>query len=526
MNRKIVASYCICILLSALTFFNLNVEMHVQGFGDYPVHNVDTGLNYASIQEAINADETLDGHTIRVDAGTYYENIVINKSLTLIGEDRETTIIDGRRKGDVVYVTANNTVLCGFTLQNSKLSFGFCGVYLHDSFNSSMFDNNVVDNYFGVFLYDCYGCSVSHNRFNNSCYSVIATGSSCSIFGNNITYTAMHAIWLLHFNGCSIYDNNLAYNWYGIHLSNNCSGCSVFGNNIIANAYGILLGKSSRNMIYRNNIINSMHSGVDLWDSSNNTFCHNNFVNNAVQVYDWNYYSADYPPSINMWDGGYPSGGNYWSDYNGTDLLRGPFQNVTGSDGIGDTSYVIDENNRDSYPLMKPYPWRLPNIGITSVNTSKTIVGQGFNLHINITAFNYGDYTETFNITAYANRTLIQTKTITLTSRNSTTITLTWNTAGAEKGYYSITAYAEPIQDEMYTKDNTLTDGIVLVTIPGDVNGDGIVNMLDIHTELVQRFLTDTTDPRYSPNSDINSDNIINMLDIYIAIKHFMEVDP
>ena len=50
------------------------------------VHNLDTGLDYETIQEAINANETIDGRTISVDAGTYYENIVINKSISLIGE--------------------------------------------------------------------------------------------------------------------------------------------------------------------------------------------------------------------------------------------------------------------------------------------------------------------------------------------------------------------------------------------------------------------------------------------------------
>ena len=55
------------------------------------------------------------------------------------------------------------------------------------------------------------------------------------------------------------------------------------------------------------------------------------------------------------WDDGYPSGGNYWSDYNGTDFYSGTNQNVTGSDGIGDTSYIIDVNNVDRYPLMSPW---------------------------------------------------------------------------------------------------------------------------------------------------------------------------
>jgi hypothetical protein len=57
----------------------------------------------------------------------------------------------------------------------------------------------------------------------------------------------------------------------------------------------------------------------------------------------------------NVWDDGYPSGGNYWSDYNGTDLYSGPYQNQTGSDRIGDTPYVADANNTDRYPLMAAY---------------------------------------------------------------------------------------------------------------------------------------------------------------------------
>jgi len=82
--------------------------------------------------------------------------------------------------------------------------------------------------------------------------------------------------------------------------------------------------------------------------SSNNNVYHNNFVDNANQVYTQVYTYA----SQNSWDEGYPSGGNYWSDYNGTDLFSGPYQNVTGSDGIGDTPYTIDADNKDRFPYM------------------------------------------------------------------------------------------------------------------------------------------------------------------------------
>jgi hypothetical protein len=56
-----------------------------------------------------------------------------------------------------------------------------------------------------------------------------------------------------------------------------------------------------------------------------------------------------------LWDDSYPSGGNYWSDYIDVDVYHGVSQNIAGSDGIGDTPYVIDANNIDHYPLMSPW---------------------------------------------------------------------------------------------------------------------------------------------------------------------------
>jgi len=102
---------------------------------------------------------------------------------------------------------------------------------------------------------------------------------------------------------------------------------------------------SNNNRISGNNITNH-YDGIWL-HSSNNRFYHNNFVSNTDQVYSYE--------SINVWDDGYPSGGNYWSDYTGVDLYSGPNQNEPGSDGIGDTPYVIDVDNQDRYPFMNPW---------------------------------------------------------------------------------------------------------------------------------------------------------------------------
>lgn len=125
---------------------------------------------------------------------------------------------------------------------------------------------------------------------------------------------------------------------------------SIYRNNITNNAqYGIFLEHSSNNSIYGNNIMNN-GCGIDLFRSSGNRIFHNNFINNVRQVCSYE--------SVNVWDDGYPSGGNYWSDYVGVDEKSGPRQDKPGSDGIGDTSYVIDYHNVDRYPLMRP--WKPP----------------------------------------------------------------------------------------------------------------------------------------------------------------------
>jgi hypothetical protein len=200
-------------------------------------------------------------------------------------------------------------------------------------------------------------------------------------------------------------------------------------------------------------------NGIHLCESSNNSIYHNNFVNNSQQVLIQYGYA-------NVWDNSYPSGGNYWSEYTSVDLFRGLHQNVTGSDGIGDTAYTIDASNKDGYPLTKPYGGP-HDIGITSMNTSNTTVGQGYNLKVNVKIINYGISLEAFNVTAYANTTLIARLNINLAGRNSTTITLTWNATGFAKGNYSMKAIADTVPGEMDTTDNMFVDGWVFVLSSG-----------------------------------------------------------
>jgi len=198
----------------------------------------------------------------------------------------------------------------------------------------------------------------------------------------------------------------------------------------------------------------------------------------------------------------------------------------------------------------KPDPGQIPHttmdgtikvsghdIAVLNVNPLKTIVGQGYTMNINVTVANQGDFTETFNITLYANTTAIQTRQATLAKKASTTLTYTWNTTGFAKGNYTIWAYAWPVQGETDTEDNTLFDGIVYVGVPCDVSGptlgvpDGVCNMRDIGY-MCSKFGTTPSSPNWNPNCDVTGptpktpDNIVNMRDIGEACRNFGKTDP
>jgi hypothetical protein len=160
-----------------------------------------------------------------------------------------------------------------------------------------------------------------------------------------------------------------------------------------------------------------------------------------------------------------------------------------------------------------------------TVDTPKTVIGEGFPLPINLNVLNLGDSTETFNVTAYANTTPVSTQLLTLVSGNSDAATIVWNTAGFAYGNYTLSACASPVPGETNTANNNCTGGWVIVSIPGDVTGpngypDGKVDMRDLGA-IAKLFGTAIGNPQYNPNYDINGDGIINMKDLAIAARNF-----
>ena len=165
------------------------------------------------------------------------------------------------------------------------------------------------------------------------------------------------------------------------------------------------------------------------------------------------------------------------------------------------------------------------DIAVTNVNPLKTIVGQGCTMNINVTVINQGAFAETFNLTLYANTTLIETKEITLNNNASITVTFTWNTSDFTKGNYTVWAYAWPVLGETDIDDNTFVDGAVYIGIPGDLNADGVINILDAIV-LSKAFGAKPSDSNWNPNADMNNDDVINILDAITLSKNFGKRDP
>ncbi|MGB8781106.1 MAG: CARDB domain-containing protein [Candidatus Bathyarchaeia archaeon] len=160
------------------------------------------------------------------------------------------------------------------------------------------------------------------------------------------------------------------------------------------------------------------------------------------------------------------------------------------------------------------------DIAVTNVASSKTVVGQGFSVNVTVTVANQGDFTETFNVTGYVNAAIIGSENVTLPAGNSPTVTFTWNTTGLFYGNYTLSAYAEPVLGETNTANNNFTDGVVTVTIPGDVDGNARADVGDV-VKILYAFGSTLGQSRYVPNCDIDGNGRINMGDIIIALRNF-----
>lgn len=282
--------------------------------------------DYPSITSALN--NAAEGDTIFVKKGTYEEETLeINKTVSLLGEEANSTIISlhppiaptGHYNPDAtpeynydhpLKIVANDVKLSGFTVVSNVSRISLI------SGKASQIEGNYIKT--GIFLANS-GHKISQN---------IVRGSIECIGSNHV-----------------ISSNNLDHVWiFGSEI--------IVESNTISDDVGVGIG-AWENSVF-NNTIRNCRVGIAFWGSaSNNAVYHNDFLNNSIQV---QMQDPDNPVG-GRWDDGYVSGGNFWSDYNGTDA---------NADGIGDTPYIIDADNIDHYPLMEPVIIPEPSDGADS----------------------------------------------------------------------------------------------------------------------------------------------------------------
>ncbi|MEM2912295.1 MAG: S8 family serine peptidase [Candidatus Bathyarchaeia archaeon] len=462
--------------------------------------------DYATIQEAV--DAAMRGDTVKVASGTYYENVVIQKPLFLIGENKRTTIVDGAYDETVLFIKSDNVTVKGFTIQHSG-TWGHCGIRIIESKYCEIRGNVFRNNYYGMWLSSSQNCSVTLNIIQNNSHTGIRLDycQNCIINGNFVEEHSFDGISLEFCTNCTASLNVLYNNTCGLWL-HYCEDCIIEKNHVSShNGIGIWLSDSWACTI-RENTIKGNYRGIWFQRTPEivtpTYFYHNNFIKNSRQIL--------MEAGFNEWDDGYPSGGNYWSDYEGVDA---------NGDGIGDSSYVIDANNVDRYPLMELWkPFAFSDVVVLDV-VSPSEAYVGWTINVAVVVGNLGEKMETFEVALFYDTKLIETKSVALSQGQVVTLFFQWNTLGVMPYVnYSVGAEASMVLGETNVANNIHVNGFVKLKMFADVNCDKNVDLKDIAIAALA-FGGNSSSPRWNLQADMNQNGRIDIVDIALIAKNF-----
>ncbi|MCX6720736.1 MAG: right-handed parallel beta-helix repeat-containing protein [Candidatus Staskawiczbacteria bacterium] len=386
---------------------------------------------------------------------------------------------------------------------------GNMGIYISGGNNIVVENCNISGFVYGVYIY----CSIDYNTLKNNNFSGntygiwLGSSSNNDIENNSITSSWYSGILFnVNSNSNTIKNNTFSNSIYGYGVSVYTSNNNIFsGNDISGNYYGgITAGASNGNIFINNNISkNNQHNtngyAISLINSSsNNKIYHNNFIDNVIIPGTLAYnnkpnVSAD--SLFNSFDNGYPSGGNYWSDYGGVDVNSGVSQDKSNSDGVGDTPYIFI-GGKDNYPIMVQSGWEtFPQLSKTPVLIVPGLMGTDINegsnkLWLDL-AHNFADVGDSFMNPLQFNQNLIPTDaSLTIGS------VISKETVNVGVGNLSIFDYTDGLINEF--KNQGYVGGVNFFTFPYDwrygVTGkfaDGTTNS-DLLAQKIQDIMAQT----------------------------------
>ena len=360
-------------------------------------------------------------------------------------------------QGICLQLSSNNRISANYLINNLR-----GGIVIQDSSNNNIISaNNVINNGGGISIYSSSNNKLRNNNMRND-FNFEVYGTELSHFVNDVdvsntisgkkiyflvnesdlvispsTFLGLGFLALVNCTRIIAQNLNLANNGQGILLAFTTNS-TITKNYITHNSNGIGLYSSSKNIISGNSITNN-YRGIHLFKSSNNIIHHNNFINNARQIDDLPLGSNSARLSVNVWDDGYPSGGNYWDDY----LTRYPDAKEIDGSGIGDTPYILYERNQDNYPLL-PY-WFPPTISVDSPeNKTYTVSNISLTFAVSEPASWIG-----YSLDGRANVTTTRNTTLTGLSDGSHSLIVyakdtAGNTGTSKTIYFSVTPKTEP----------------------------------------------------------------------------------
>lgn len=332
------------IAITLAIFWGINVQ-HVDAAKTLVVPD-----QFATINQAI--ANAVAGDTIQVKSGTYYENLQVDKPLTLQGQERQNTVIIGdggldRGALPVIELNSDNIKISGFTIKSQNYSTpNFYATGISVQRDQCTIQNNIIENtYIGIFCPIQSSTLIKDNHIIGNLKDGIRFygGSLNQVANNTITGNEGSGIAMNGFQNI-ISNNNITANLRAVGYGGSYS--VIYGNILSSNTESGLFLAGSNNTISANEFTSNKF-GVfvtsQLEAPHGNTFYQNNFLSNIYNAFDNSSSFAE------QWNND-KALGNYWSDYK----TKYPNASESSQPGIGDTAYVIAPNNTDYYPLIDP----------------------------------------------------------------------------------------------------------------------------------------------------------------------------